>query len=216
MGIFKKPWFLPLIALLFIALVIWFIGPYLGLGDYHPLESILGRLIGIAVVVVAWAVIKLLGKLRGQSKGAKLVQNVAAQSDPGSAKASADAKQLRERFEEAIAALRKSKGARLNLYELPWYIIIGPPGSGKTTVIVNSGLNFPLSQKFGKEALRGVGGTRNCDWWFTDEAILLDTAGRYTTQDSDEKRDRGRLDRVPQAAAQVSAVAGRSTASSSP
>jgi type VI secretion system protein ImpL len=34
-----------------------------------------------------------------------------------------------------------------------------------------------------------VGGTRNCDWWFTDEAVLLDTAGRYTTQDSDRKAD---------------------------
>jgi hypothetical protein len=50
-------------------------------------------------------------------------------------------------------------------------------------------LNFPLSKKFGKEALRGVGGTRNCDWWFTDEAVLLDTAGRYTTQDSDAESD---------------------------
>ena len=37
--------------------------------------------------------------------------------------------------------------------------------------------------------MRGVGGTRNCDWWFTDEAVLLDTAGRYTTQDSDESAD---------------------------
>ena len=36
--------------------------------------------------------------------------------------------------------------------------------------------------------MRGVGGTRNCDWWFTNEAILLDTAGRYTTEvdDNDE------------------------------
>ena len=41
----------------------------------------------------------------------------------------------------------------------------------------------------GKGALRGVGGTRNCDWWFTDEAIFLDTAGRYTTQDSDAESD---------------------------
>ena len=31
--------------------------------------------------------------------------------------------------------------------------------------------------------MRGVGGTRNCDWWFTDEAVLIDTAGRYTTQE---------------------------------
>jgi type VI secretion system protein ImpL len=35
----------------------------------------------------------------------------------------------------------------------------------------------------------GVGGTRHCDWWFADEAVLLDTAGRYTTQDSDRKAD---------------------------
>jgi type VI secretion system protein ImpL len=189
MGIFKKPWFLPLIALLFIALVIWFIGPYISIGDYQPFGSILGRFIGILAVVGIWLVVKLVKKLLGQKKGDKLVANVAAQEDPSSAKGAADAKQLRERFEEAIGALRKSKGGRLNLYDLPWYMIIGPPGSGKTTVIVNSGLKFPLSQKFGKEALRGVGGTRNCDWWFTDQAIMLDTAGRYTTQDSDEKSD---------------------------
>ncbi|KAB2924334.1 MAG: type VI secretion system membrane subunit TssM, partial [Candidatus Contendobacter sp.] len=72
------------------------------------------------------------------------------------------------------------------LYHLPWYIIIGPPGSGKTTALINSGLRFPL----GAGKVRGVGGTRNCDWWFTDEAVLLDTAGRYTTQDSHEEVDR--------------------------
>ena len=34
-----------------------------------------------------------------------------------------------------------------------------------------------------------MGGTRNCDWWFTDEAVFLDTAGRFTTQDSDAGAD---------------------------
>ena len=38
--------------------------------------------------------------------------------------------------------------------------------------------------------MRGVGGTRNCDWWFTDQAVLIDTAGRFTTQDSDRENDR--------------------------
>ena len=42
-------------------------------------------------------------------------------------------------------------------------------------------------------AVHGVGGTRNCDWWFTDDAVLIDTAGRYTTQDS---RPRGRRQRA--------------------
>jgi type VI secretion system protein ImpL len=37
--------------------------------------------------------------------------------------------------------------------------------------------------------LKGVGGTRNCEWLFTEDAILLDTAGRYTTQDSNQSVD---------------------------
>jgi len=50
-------------------------------------------------------------------------------------------------------------------------------------------LRFPLADRLGREAVRGVGGTRNCDWWFTDEAVFLDTAGRYTTQQSDRDVD---------------------------
>lgn len=66
--------------------------------------------------------------------------------------------------------------SRQYLYQLPWYVIIGAPGAGKTTALVNSGLHFPLADRFGKSALRGVGRTRNCDWWFTNDAVLLDTA----------------------------------------
>jgi type VI secretion system protein ImpL len=56
--------------------------------------------------------------------------------------------------------------------------------------LVNAGLTFPLAEQFGKAAIRGVGGTRNCDWWFTNEAVLIDTAGRYTTQESNESVDK--------------------------
>ena len=88
------------------------------------------------------------------------------------------------------AALKQQRQrAGHSLYDLPWYVFIGAPGSGKTTALLNSGLKFPLGQRGGKAAVRGVGGTRNCDWWFTDEAVFLDTAGRYTTQDSDAASD---------------------------
>ena len=63
-------------------------------------------------------------------------------------------------------------------------ILLGPPGSGKTTALVNSGLKFPLSRGASPAAIAGLGGTRYCDWWFTEDAVLIDTAGRYTTQDS--------------------------------
>ncbi len=189
MAFIKSRTFLVLVGLLILALLIWFAGPYFAFADYRPFESVLVRVLSIVVVFVVWAFVVLLKKAKSNNASSKLASEVAGQEAGGKA-GGADAAQLRKRFEEAIDALKKSRtrGAK-NLYELPWYIIIGPPGSGKTTALVNSGLNFPLAQKFGKEALRGVGGTRNCDWWFTDEAILLDTAGRYTTQDSNESAD---------------------------
>lgn len=93
---------------------------------------------------------------------------------------------LRKNMLEAIATIKTSKlgltrGAAA-LYELPWYMIIGNPAAGKSSAIARSGLSFPIP---GNKALQGVGGTRNCDWFFTTDGILLDTAGRYSVQDDD-------------------------------
>ncbi len=71
---------------------------------------------------------------------------------------------------------------------------IGPPGAGKTTALLNAGLSFPLAEQMGQGAVAGVGGTRMCDWWFTQDAVLIDTAGRYTTQDSNAGVDRAGWD----------------------
>jgi type VI secretion system protein ImpL len=90
-------------------------------------------------------------------------------------------------FQKAISGLKSSRlghKGRDALGLLPWYIIIGPPGAGKTTALRSSGLQFPYA-KGGK--VKGVGGTRNCDWWLTNEAIILDTAGRWSTQDDDHE-----------------------------
>ena len=190
MKVFKRRGVLVFIGLVLLSLFIWFAGPYLAFAEYKPLESATARLIAIGVLAALWFLSLMLKIWRASRASAKLAQAVVAQKGPPVRDgASREAAQLRERFEEAVAALKKTQQSGKSLYELPWYVIIGPPGSGKTTALINSGLKFPLEQRFGKEALRGVGGTRNCDWWFTDEAVLLDTAGRYTTQDSDESAD---------------------------
>src|SRR5699024_683924 len=99
---------------------------------------------------------------------------------------------LREKMQDAMATLKKSsgRGGTAYRYDLPWDVIIRPPASGNTTALVNSGLKFPLAGPGGAKAIAGVGGTRHCDWWFTEEAVMIDTAGRYTTQDSDSELDR--------------------------
>ncbi|HSN15221.1 MAG TPA: type VI secretion protein IcmF/TssM N-terminal domain-containing protein, partial [Anaeromyxobacteraceae bacterium] len=103
---------------------------------------------------------------------------------------------MQAEFQKAVAALKTSKlarGGRDALAILPWYMIIGPPGAGKSTALRASGLQFPyLSGRGG--GVRGVGGTRNCDWWLTNEAVLLDTAGRYAIEEEDREEWAGFLE----------------------
>lgn len=172
-----------------IAVLIWYTGAY-----FEPLKPPLNRIVLIAVVVVGYAVFALVRKLLRKRREKKLSADLAASTsvDPSRERSDEELATLKEKFDEALAILRSSgKGRFLSagLYSLPWYMIIGPPGAGKTTLLVNSGLQFPLAEKMGLSKLQGVGGTRFCDWWFTDEAVILDTAGRYTTQDSDEQVD---------------------------
>ncbi|MEY2891867.1 MAG: type secretion protein VasK [Pseudomonadota bacterium] len=95
---------------------------------------------------------------------------------------------LRERMQEAVKTIKTSKlgltSGSAAMYELPWYAVIGNPAAGKSTAVVRSGLNFPFSDK-SMSVIQGIGGTRNCDWFFTTEGILLDTAGRYAIHEED-------------------------------
>lgn len=103
----------------------------------------------------------------------------------------ADIVALQGEFERAVASLKASRigarGASMALYQLPWYVIVGRPGAGKSTALRRSGLEFPFRSSRGEVSVRGVGGTRNCEWWMTREAVILDTAGRYTSEESDRE-----------------------------
>jgi len=96
--------------------------------------------------------------------------------------------ELQQRWKEAVDALKKSHLRKQGnpLYVLPWYMIIGESGSGKTTAIQSARLSSPFADI---QRISGISGTRNCDWWFFEQAILIDTAGRYAIP-VDEGRDR--------------------------
>lgn len=196
---FKDKRVITVIGLIALSILIWFGGPYVRFGEsnYAPLGSSEARLITIILILLIWGINNLRQQVKRNKSNDKLLEGIEeSQSDATSLAPGQNTEEvaiLRERFTQALGALKKlkfqGKYGKKVVYELPWYMIIGPPGSGKTTALVNSGLNFPLAEKVGKTALRGIGGTRNCDWWFTNEAVLIDTAGRYTTQDSHRVTD---------------------------
>ena len=182
-----------IIVTLVMSACLWFLGGYVGIGDGHPFDSTLGRLIGLAVLwILALFVILIImikGKKRDEDLTDDIVNSVSEAANQGDEIVTAELGEMKTKLKTAMSQLRKSKLGRRHLYQLPWYVIIGPPGAGKTTAIINSGLQFPLANEMGKTAIGGVGGTRNCDWWFTNNAVLVDTAGRYTTQESDADAD---------------------------
>ena len=208
LGLVFNRWVLVAVLLLALAFLIWIVGPLVAIAEARPLEPEGARWITIGVIVL-FAVAVMAWKAWRAKRGNTQVVNQLLAAPAGDKKVaeSPDMIAIRQRFEGALETLRKARfgsqgvaagwAAKFNgrfMYELPWYLIIGAPGSGKTTALRHSGLKFPLAEAAGGAAadlaVRGVGGTRHCDWWFTDRAVLIDTAGRFTTQDSDRQNDR--------------------------
>src|ERR1700712_3780859 len=185
---------LGLIGFVLLAAVIWGAGPLIEWRGEHPLDGDAVRLLMIGGLLLIFALVFGLRAWRRRRTNQRLVAGLAA----GPSAVERESQTLQKRFDEALKVLGESArqrgksswfGRGRYLYELPWYMFIGLPGSGKTTALLNAGLTFPLAGKLGQASVRGVGGTRNCEWWFTDEAVLIDTAGRYTSQDSDSAVD---------------------------
>jgi type VI secretion system protein ImpL len=190
--LFRSAYTAILFTTLILSVCLWFFGPMLGGGSFYPFESTFSRLVTIGCMWgFAFFLVLLIFFLR-RRRNKKLTEDIVSSVDSASEEddvVKSELDEMRLKLKQALVTLRKSKLGTKSLYELPWYVMIGPPGAGKTTAIVNSGLKFPLAEELGKGSIGGVGGTRNCDWWFTDSAVMIDTAGRYTTQESDAEGD---------------------------
>jgi type VI secretion system protein ImpL len=172
------------VGLFLLLSLVWWGGPYVGLESGAVRLAVMAALVGVAGAL--W-LLRMWKVRRGAARFRKELQG-----EGGSApERQLEIAELKEKMDAAISALKSSGlgvGYRGNaaLYALPWFMIIGPAAAGKTTLLRNSGLHFPYAH--GDDAdIKGFGGTRNCDWWFSDEAVILDTAGRYTTEDDDRE-----------------------------
>lgn len=164
---------------------------FLFLGASALQVALVWAAVALGVFVLVWLAVWGVRKLKAR-RAAQALESViddAPLSGSGRrSKESADVAALRTRLTDAVKTIKKSKLGQLTggaaLYELPWYMVIGNPAAGKSTAIVKSGLKFPFADG-GDAVIQGIGGTRNCDWFFTTEGILLDTAGRYAVHDED-------------------------------
>lgn len=188
-----RGWPVSTIGVAAVCLLIWHAGPLLAVGNSRPLEpsSVRTALISaIVLLFVAYVLYLIWRRARTDSTFVESLLNFGGKRPEGGAR-----EEIAALNTAVQAALRQLKGMRPGsrigrlfegrryLYELPWYMMIGVPGAGKTTALLNAGLQFPIAAQM-EAAARARLGTEQTDWWFTNEAVLIDTAGRYTSQES--------------------------------
>jgi type VI secretion system protein ImpL len=148
-----------------------------------PLALPLGISIVLSVVVGVAGALRLLGSRRRTAQlEAQLRRQGPSADQVGGAHADALLEQ-QTRLRELVAAVRRSQGASRwsssALYAVPWYLLLGPPGAGKSTVLQTSGLTLRAA---GGRAPPAPQATKGCEPWLCDQGVLIDTPGRYAAE----------------------------------
>ncbi|MBV2134210.1 type VI secretion system membrane subunit TssM [Pseudomonas sp. MAP12] len=184
---FRQTWVWSLCLLLVLALLVWFAGPLLAVAEHKFWAEPTSRLLSIAALCLLWGLFVVFAGWRSNRRQQAEEQDQAAQDRlRREEQVSEEQGILRQRYQDALRTLKHSSLYRGHSEqwrnELPWYLLLGPQGSGKTSLLDFSGLDFPLNRGDSQRLTRDVSGTRHADWYFAEHAVLIDTAGRYLTQ----------------------------------
>ncbi len=137
----------------------------------------IGMVLMIAAIAGFFAIRGFLRKRRASSMANELNQHSSnAPAGVSDAAGRAELDRLRQKFLEGLSKF----GDVANTYKFPWYVVVGEPGSGKTEAIRRCNVGFPPGMQ---DELQGTGGTINMNWWFTNQAVFLDTAGKMMFKD---------------------------------
>lgn len=151
-----------------LSLLVWFVGPYI---RFLPLQSSTHRLIVILGFMMAWGISNIFVRQTNNKTNTSAFSTANWEIEIAQAKL----RIIAQGFSEALRFLKKKLAKKwFYRYDLPWYLVVGPESSGKTSFLTQSGLNLVSS---GGNPLKNVNATQYCDWWFSDKAVFLDLAG---------------------------------------
>ena len=174
-----------------VGLLVWLVGDQYGYGWTERIIIILLVLITLPIALV----IGFLVSRRRKKKEAQAETNAEVKSPEGEpqkvAAPAGNNDDLTKSAEEVVQFLKSSnlgEGGKDAVYSLPWYLVMGTPKSGKSSLVLGSNLDFQNLPSQRQTELKFLRPTRNVDWRVTSEAVFLDTAGRFQTEgvDGDE------------------------------
>lgn len=192
--VLRTPWVLGLICALILVLALWIAGPLVAVAGHVFFESTTSRLVGTLVIVFIWGLTVAIFSSRQRKKEA---------ADPEIATRKEKAAALQGRLREEYRHIRHTLKAAIKTvttsnfygptsrsrYALPWYMVLGSENSGKTSLLLNSGLQFPLNEQADRHLYK-LKSTRRIEVLFANQAVFIDTPGLYA-QGNQESREHG-------------------------
>lgn len=176
--------------MLCIALILCVFGQHIAIANTPLIETTSDKIITVIVCLLLWggSHLALWGRAKREAQKEENKEAYdAAQSELAFIREHSTI--LKTKLDAAIATIKRAglygKLNRNVKYQLPWYMVIGPQNSGKTTLLECSGLDFPLNQTDGHYT-RYIEHSQHCEWYFANHAVLLDAAGRFFDQHENE------------------------------
>ncbi|NCB59084.1 MAG: type VI secretion system membrane subunit TssM, partial [Gammaproteobacteria bacterium] len=182
----KQTWCWTLLLTLAFCALVFFVGPLIAIAGRIILGPLDTRIMVVILLLACWLVALLLAQPLQKRRRRKMLNAEQLKTELENDEQIDDELHiLKERLAKAIHVIRHSSfygKRRASRYELPWYLLMGDQNSGKTALLENSGVDFPLN-KTDERMTKDIGHTRYCDWYFANQAVMIDASGRYMLQE---------------------------------
>ena len=190
----KTPWVLALFLFLLLILFVWLAGPYIAIADTVVLESVVARLIATVILVFCWGLFVVLyyGKRRKMELADPEKAQEFQEKEVSKSQFSEEVDHIKDRFKAAIKIVTKHNfygPSSRSRYALPWYLLLGTANCGKTSLLLNSGLKFPLNEQADRHLYK-LKPTERCEILYGNEAVFIDTPGAYSEAHADSTPNR--------------------------
>ncbi|MDR3073131.1 MAG: type VI secretion system membrane subunit TssM [Deltaproteobacteria bacterium] len=181
---FRTPWMKALLVAFLLILCVWLAGPHIAVAGNAVLEGVVPRLVATVALVFCWGVFTVV--YYGRRRKIEMADPEKAEGFEREAvyksRLREETDHIRDKFKAALAVVTRSNfygAGRRSRYTLPWYLLLGTADCGKTSLLLNSGLKFPLNEQADRH-LYQLATTERCDMLYGNEAVFIDTPGAFT------------------------------------
>ena len=168
-------WFLVVVI---VDVFIWFVGPGVSFYGVAPLANLVLQILLMVLVFFIWVVLHFKRRIKQHLQGTKIFHDEHALSPPlGGHIHRRLSRLLKKDFRKLKHFLRGREVhrhwfcKRNNLYDLPWYLVLGAGGSGKTSFVRQSQLHF-IAQSYSHFEVQ----SEAFHYVLAQEAVLFDVS----------------------------------------